>query len=52
MYLAALDSERFVMVSDSVGFGAGEQAVHLPIGVVEQLDLCHAKFVALPVFVS
>ena len=50
VHFAALNSERLVVVPDGLGVGRVEQAVHLPIVIVEQLDLCHAEFVALPIF--
>jgi hypothetical protein len=48
--LATLDPERLVMVPDSLGVRRVEEAVDLPVWIVEQLDLGDAEFVALAVF--
>jgi hypothetical protein len=49
MYLAALDTQRRVVVPDSIRIGRVEQAVNLPIWVVEELDLADAEFIACAV---
>ena len=49
MHVAALDSERRMVVPDSIGIGRVEKAVNLTLRVVEQLDLADAELVARPV---
>ena len=43
MYLAAGDAERGVGLADGALVRPVEQAVHLPVGVVIQLDLAYAE---------
>jgi hypothetical protein len=50
VHVAALDSERRMVVPDSLGIRRVEKAVHPTIRVVEQLDLADAELVSLPVF--
>jgi hypothetical protein len=50
MHIAALDAERLVVVPDCLGVGRVEQAVNLPVWIVEKLHLADAELVAFPIF--
>jgi len=50
MYVAAWDAEGFMVLPHGFSIGCLQQAVHLAIGIVEQLDLTNAELVGLFVF--
>src|SRR5271169_2243782 len=45
VHVCARDAERGVVLADGVLVGPVQQAVHLAVGVVVQLDLAHAELV-------
>src|SRR5580658_9470853 len=49
MHVAARDSQSGVVTADGIRIGRLEQAVDLPFGVVEQLDLSDTELVGLGV---
>jgi hypothetical protein len=47
VYVTTGDPESLVVVPDGLGIRRLEQAVHLAVRIVEQLDLANAEFVEL-----
>src|SRR5579872_6053867 len=46
VHVRAGDAERGVVLADGVLVGPVQQAVHLAVGVVVQLDLAHAELIS------
>jgi len=47
MHLATRNTQRGVVTADGLGVGRLQQAVDLPVGIVEELNLTNAKLVGL-----